>query len=73
MDDDQRRPGWLSLGVLAFGAGVLSLFSEAAALACYGIIGWLALRRRGWLGFVAVAGLSAVSADRAYLSMGAPQ
>ena len=60
MDDDQRRPGWLSLGVLAFGAGVLSLFSEAAALACYGIIGWLALRRRGWLGFVAVAGLSAV-------------
>jgi hypothetical protein len=60
MDDDQRQPGWLKLGLLAFGAGVLSLFSEAAALACYGMIGWLALRRRGSLGFVAVTALSAV-------------
>jgi hypothetical protein len=54
------RPSWLNLGLLAFGASVLSLFSEAGALACYGIIGWLALRRRGSLGFVAVTALSAV-------------
>jgi hypothetical protein len=60
IDGDQRRPSWLNLGVLAFGASVLSLFSEAGALACYGIIGWLALRRRGSLGFVAVTALSAV-------------
>ena len=60
MDGGQRRPSWLNLGVLAFGAGVLSLFSEAAALACYGMIGWLALRRRGSLGFLAVTALSAV-------------
>ena len=59
MDGDQRRPSWLSLGVLAFGAGVLSLFSEAGALACYGIIGWLALRRRGWLGLIATTAVSA--------------
>ena len=60
MDGGQRRPSWLNLGVLAFGAGVLSLFSEAAALACYAMIGWLALRRRGSLGFLAVTALSAV-------------
>jgi hypothetical protein len=60
IDGDQRRPSWLNLGVLAFGASVLSLFSEAGALACYGIIGWLALRMRGSLGFVAVTALSAV-------------
>src|SRR5271163_3307166 len=59
MDGDQRRPSWLNLGVLAFGASVLSLFSEAGALACYGIIGWLALRRRGWLGLIATAAVSA--------------
>jgi hypothetical protein len=59
MDGDQRRPSWLNLGVLAFGASVLSLFSEAAALACFGIIGWLALRRRGWLGFIATTAVSA--------------
>lgn len=59
MDGDQRRPSWLKLGVLAFGASVLSLFSEAGALACYGIIGWLALRRRGWLGFIATTAVSA--------------
>src|SRR5579871_1568240 len=60
MDREEHRPSWFSLGVLAFGAGVLSLFSEAAALACYGVIGWLALRRRGWLGFVATTAVSAV-------------
>jgi hypothetical protein len=59
MDGDQRRPSWLDLGMLAFGASVLSLFSEAGALACYGIIGWLALRRRGWLGLIATAAVSA--------------
>jgi hypothetical protein len=59
MDGDERRPSWLSLGAFAFGAGVLSLFSEAAALACYGILGWLALRRRGWLGLVATTAVSA--------------
>ena len=59
MDDDQRRPSWLNLGALAFGASVLSLFSEAGALACYGIIGWLAQRRRGWWGLIATAAISA--------------
>jgi hypothetical protein len=60
LDGDERRPSWFDLGVLAFGAGVLSLFSEAGALACYGMIGWLALRRRGWLGFAAATAVSAV-------------
>jgi hypothetical protein len=60
LDDDERRPSWIDLGVLPFGVGVLSLFSEAGALACYGMIGWLALRRRGWPGFVAVTAVSAV-------------
>ena len=37
----------------------MSLFSETAALACYGILGWLALRKRGWIGFVGAAAASA--------------
>ena len=73
MDGDQQRPSWLNLGVLAFGAGVLSLFSEAGALACYGIIGWLALRRRGWLGFVADGRGFRGAILRAFVSLGAPQ
>ena len=60
LDGDERRPGWLDLGLLALGAGVLSLFSETAALACYAMIGWLALRRRGASGFVAATALSAL-------------
>ena len=39
--------------------GILFLFSPQAALACYGMLGWLALRRRGWLGFAAAAAVSA--------------
>jgi hypothetical protein len=35
---------------MAAAAGVLSLFSLPAALACYGMLGWLALRKHGWLG-----------------------
>jgi hypothetical protein len=51
LDARDRRPSWLELGLLACGAGLLSLFSPAAALGCYGMLGWLALRKRGWTGF----------------------
>jgi len=47
LDARDRRPSWLELGLLAGGGGLMTLFSEAAALACYGILGWLALRKRG--------------------------
>ena len=60
LDGDKQRTSWFDLSVLAFGAGVLSLFSEAGALACYGIIGWLALKTRGWLGFAGAAAISAI-------------
>lgn len=60
LDGDKRPTRWFDLAVLAFGAGVLSLFSEAAALACYGVIGWLALQTRGWVGFVGTAAISAI-------------
>jgi hypothetical protein len=55
LDARDARPSWLDLGLLAGAAGVLSLFSPQAALACYGMLGWLALRKRGWLGFAATA------------------
>lgn len=50
LDARDERPGWLRLGLMAAAAGVLSLFSLPAALACYGMLGWLALRKHGWLG-----------------------
>ena len=59
LDARDRRPSWLELGLLACGAGLLSLFSPAAALGCYGMLGWLALRKRGWTGF---AGATVASA-----------
>ncbi len=59
LDALDRRPSWLQLGLLAGAIGAMSLFSEAAALACYGILGWLALRKRGWTGFVGAAAASA--------------
>ncbi|HTV56138.1 MAG TPA: hypothetical protein VMI06_14640 [Terriglobia bacterium] len=34
---------------------LVSLFSLPAALACFGILGLLALRRRGWAGLVGAA------------------
>jgi hypothetical protein len=60
LDAREEPPGWLDLGLLAAAAGVLSLFSPQAALAGYGMLGWLALRKRGWLGFAATAAASAV-------------
>jgi hypothetical protein len=60
LDAREQRPGWLDLGLMAGAGGVLSLFSLPAALACYGMLGWLALRRRGWRGFAATAAASAV-------------
>lgn len=60
LDDAKGPPSWFDLSVLAVGVGVLSLFSEAGALACYGIIGWLALQTRGWLGFAGMAAISAI-------------
>ena len=45
--------------MLAAGGAVLSLFSLPAALACFGIVGLLALRTHGWTGFVGAAAASA--------------
>jgi hypothetical protein len=59
LDAREERPGWLDLSPMAGAAGVLSLFSPQAALACYGMLGWLALRKRGWLGFAATAAAAA--------------
>jgi hypothetical protein len=58
LDALEGRPGWLDLGLMACAGGVLSLFSLPAALACYGMLGWLALRKRGWLGLVGTAAAS---------------
>ena len=60
LDDAKGPTSWFDLRVLAVGVGVLRLFSEAGALACYGIIGWLALQTRGWLGFAGTAAISAI-------------
>ncbi len=59
LDARDGRPTWLELGLLAGCAGLLGLFSPPAALGCYGMLGWLALRKRGWAGFVAAAAISA--------------
>jgi len=59
LDARQRPPSWLDLGVMAGAGGVLALFSLPAALACYGMLGWLALRKRGWLGLAGAAAASA--------------
>jgi hypothetical protein len=58
LDARDGRPTWLELGFLAAGAGLLSLFSPPAALACYGMLGWLAVRKRGWMGFAGAAAAS---------------
>jgi hypothetical protein len=47
------------LSLLAAGGALLSLFSLPATLACFGILGWLALRKRGWIDFVGAAAVSA--------------
>jgi hypothetical protein len=59
LDAGDGRPTWLELGLLAGCAGLLGLFSPPAALGCYGMLGWLAPRKRGWAGFVAAAAISA--------------
>jgi hypothetical protein len=59
LDAAERRPSWLDLSVLAAGGALLSLFSLPAALACFGILGLLALRKHGWTGFVGAAAISA--------------
>jgi hypothetical protein len=53
------RPTWPDLGLLAGGAGLLSVFSLPAAVTCYGLLGLLALRKRGWVSFAAAAAISA--------------
>jgi hypothetical protein len=50
---------WTDLIVLAGGGALMSLFSLPAAVACWGIVGWLALQKRGWIGFVGAAAASA--------------
>jgi hypothetical protein len=58
--DAAKRPlRWTDLIVLAGGGALMSLFSLPAALACWGIVGWLALQKRGWIGFVGAAAASA--------------
>jgi hypothetical protein len=59
LDAREGRPRWFDLGLIAGANGVLSLFSLPAALACYGMLGWLALRKRGWLGLAGAAAASA--------------
>jgi hypothetical protein len=46
LDARDRRPTWLELGLLAGGGGLMTLFSEAAALACYGILVAAIVERR---------------------------
>ena len=58
LDAVDRRPSWPNLSVLAAGVALVSLFSLPAALACFGILGWLALRKRGWTGFAGAAAVS---------------
>jgi hypothetical protein len=58
LDARDGRPSWLDLGLLAAGGGLVSLFSLPAALACYGMLGWLGLRRRGWIGLAGTAAAS---------------
>ncbi len=59
LDSVERRPIWPEFILLAGGAVILSLFSLPAALACFGILGWLALRKRGWTGLMGAVGVSA--------------
>lgn len=59
LDALDGRPYWRDLVLLAAGGGLLSLFSLPAALAWYGMLGLLALRKRGWTGFVGTAAVSA--------------
>ena len=59
LDARDRRPSWLELGLLAGGVGLFSLFSPPGALGCYGMLGWLALRKRGWTGLAGAAAASA--------------
>ncbi len=60
LDGQIAKPSWASLSCLSLAAGLLALASPPAALASYGCIGLLALRRRGVGSFLAAAGLSAV-------------
>lgn len=60
LDAQETPPAWSALGALALAIGLLSLASQPAALACYGCLGLLALRRRGVVALLATAALSAV-------------
>jgi hypothetical protein len=58
LDGAGGQPGWLDFAALAAGGALMSLFSPPAALACYGMLGWLALRKRGWAGFASATAAS---------------
>ena len=60
LDGQDQRPSWAMLGALSLAIGVLALISPPVALACYGCIGLLALRRRGLAALVGLGALSAI-------------
>jgi hypothetical protein len=60
MDAQPSEPSWIGMGVIAAVGGATALLSPPAALAIYGCLGLLALRKRGVFALVAVAGVSAV-------------
>lgn len=62
MDMQAEKPGWVPMTIMAAVGGVTALLSPPGALAIYGVIGLLALRRRGIAAFFGIAGISLVLA-----------
>jgi len=60
LDAMEGRPRRFDLVLMAGAGGALSLFSLPAALSCYGMLGWLALRNRGWLSLIGAASAAVV-------------
>ena len=58
MDAQPSEPSWLGMGAIAAVGGATALLSPPAALAIYGCLGLLALRKRGVFALVAVAGIN---------------
>jgi hypothetical protein len=60
LDAAKARPSWTALAAFAAGAALMGMVSQPAALIGFGLLGLLALRRRGIGALVAMAVASAV-------------